>query len=58
MTDKNRNKIPDWVENVVQWSATALLLAQVYKKICAGEDMTKVLDVTYSGGEVNVSDKE
>lgn len=52
MADKNRNKIPDWVENVVYWSSVALLLCQTYKKICNGEDLTRSLDVTVGVDDV------
>lgn len=55
MADKNRNKIPDWVENVVYWSSVVLLLCQTYKKICNGEDLTKSFDVTEGVADVNNS---
>ena len=51
MADKNRNKIPDWVENLLYWSSVVLLLGQTYKKICNGEDLTKAFDVTEKGAE-------
>lgn len=49
MADKNKNKIPDWVENVIYWSSVALLLCDTYKKICRGEDLRTALDVTNKG---------
>ncbi|WP_296692283.1 hypothetical protein [Treponema sp. UBA7567] len=55
MADKNRNKVPDWVENVVYWSSVALLLCQTYKKICNGDDLTKVFDVTQGVEDVGNS---
>lgn len=49
--DKNKNKVPDWVENVIYWGSISLVLGQTLKKIMSGEDLTKSFDVTYSGGE-------
>lgn len=50
MADKNKNQVPDWVENIIYWSSVALLLSQTYKKICNGEDLQNALDVTVSAG--------
>lgn len=55
MADKNKNKVPDWVENLVYWSSVALLLCQTYKKICNGEDLTKAFDVTQGAEDVGNS---
>lgn len=55
MADKNRNKVPDWVENIVYWSSVALLLCQTYKKICNGDDLTRAFDVTQGVGDVGNS---
>lgn len=55
MADKNRNKIPDWVENLLYWSSVVLLLGQTYKKICNGEDLTKSLDITQGAEDVSNS---
>ena len=55
MVDKNKNKVPDWVENLVYWASVALLLCQTYKKICNGEDLTKAFDVTQGAEDVSNS---
>lgn len=57
MADKNKNKIPDWVENVIYWSSVALLLCDTYKKICSGEDLRTALDVT-NKGEINADNSK
>lgn len=57
MADKNKNKIPDWVENVIYWSSVALLLCDTYKKICRGEDLRTALDVT-NKGEINADNSK
>ena len=44
--DKNKNKVPDWIENVIYWSSTILLLSEAYKKIVKGEKLTDAFDVT------------
>ena len=53
--DKNKNKVPDWVENVIYWGSISLVLGQTLKKIMSGEDLTKSFDVTYSGGDNAIS---
>lgn len=55
MADKNKNKIPDWVENLLYWSSVVLLLGQTYKKICNGEDLRKSLDITQGAEDVSNS---
>lgn len=57
MADKNKNKVPDWVENLVYWSSVALLLCQTYRKICNGEDLTKAFDFTQGAEDVVSSAK-
>lgn len=44
--DKNKNLIPDWVENVLHWGSVAVLLATTLKKIYSGEDLAKAMDTT------------
>ena len=47
--DKNKNNVPDWVENVIYWGGVALVFGQTIKKLMNGEDFTKSFDLTYEG---------
>lgn len=50
--DRNKNHIPDWVENVIYWASVALLACNTYKKIASGElDITKELGANNGNGQ-------
>lgn len=46
--DKNKNDIPDWVENLAYYAGAVLLFVEAYKKVKSGEPLTNALDVTYT----------
>lgn len=49
--DKNKNGVPDWVENLLMWGSVAVILAQTVKKVMSGEDLTTAIDVTKGVGK-------
>lgn len=50
MADKNKNQVPDWLENAVYWASVVLAVGGALRKVMAGEDLQTALDVTAPAG--------
>lgn len=44
--DKNKNKIPDWLENLIYWGTVVAVVGTTLKKVMNGEVLTRAFDVT------------